>query len=520
MMEEGTMGRSHRSTMRFLAATVLLGGAWGSMALAQPSVITVRIQQEMTYVDPHYAQGHTENTIVRHLAEGLVTLNEQLEVIPMLAESWDVSEDGLVYTFHLRQGVLFHNGASMTAEDVKFSLDRFRAVSPRSGDLELVESVEVVDDFTVRVHLSAPDVTFLAMLANPYTIAIMPVGSASVEPGEPSMAPIATGPFRFASWEQGNSLVFHRFDAYAPIDLPASGLGGHKEALVDELVFRVIPDGQATIAGLQTGELDFATDIPPQDVDRLEGPNQPFSMVQIPGTYASLLYFNVSSPLTDDTTFRQAVVHAIDKELVLEATYWGRGATTSTLIHDTTAWHTDVHGTDPFPYDPERARQLLQEAGYAGEALVINSSTGPQRDVALVVDELLRAVGINSSIVHVERATYTDYLYSGGFQILSANTPLRFDPDQRYSMWHAERSSLAFDYSNPLFDEAVDAARQTADFEERKALYTEAERILQQDAVVVPLYFQNVIYAVGNRLVGFDPNPHNWYQFWNVSLRD
>src|SRR5690606_2114902 len=138
--------------------------------------------------------------------------------------------------------------------DVKYSLDRFRSVSPRSADLASVNAVEVVDDYTVRVTLGEPDVTFLAMLANPYTVAIIPEGSAPAEEGATIQEPIGTGPFSFGRWDEGQSLTLHRFADYSPIDLPPSGLSGHKEALVDEVIFRVIPDSQATVAALETGE--------------------------------------------------------------------------------------------------------------------------------------------------------------------------------------------------------------------------------------------------------------------------
>src|SRR5512136_1128779 len=224
-------------------------------------------------LDPHSGTHLAIREIGMHSSENLLTFDSKFQVVPQLADRWETSADGKVYTFHLRQGVKFHNGREMTAEDVKASVDRFRAIAPRRNELDDVEKIEVTGPSTVRMTLKQVNAAFLAAIANPICqLAILPKEAVEGRPINKADI-IGTGPYRFAEWIPDRWVRIVRFPDYKPegtVDA-AGGFGGARHAYADEIRFVPVPEPGARVAGLQTGEYDFADFLPSGSIAQLTG---------------------------------------------------------------------------------------------------------------------------------------------------------------------------------------------------------------------------------------------------------
>ena len=324
-------------------------------------VVGLRSDSLVTLDPANYRDRETE-TVIRNMFDGLVTRTHDGEVVPEIAESWE-QVDETTFDFTLREGVLFHNGDEMTADDVVFTFWRILedgaidgATSPRRGLLGPLESVEKVDDNTVRFNLSDPFPPFLQALVH---FQIVPEGYLT-EVGDAEFArnPIGTGPFVFVRGELESEIVLDRFDDYyggAP-DIEPVGT-----AQVERAIFRNMPEPATRVSALLADEIHIAQAVPPDLVTRLEG-EEGVEVLTTEGTRAFMIELNNAQPPFDDVRVRQALNYAIDWEGILEGIYLGYGAQLATaFLPSGFGFNPDLA---PYPYDPERAAELLQEAGY------------------------------------------------------------------------------------------------------------------------------------------------------------
>ncbi|MCL7455551.1 MAG: ABC transporter substrate-binding protein, partial [Anaerolineae bacterium] len=301
--------------------------------------------------------------------EGLTFVNAEGQIEPLLAESWEVVDD-TTWVFHLRQGVTFHNGEPFNADAVVYTWKRI--MEPGRVNLrtwETVEDIEVIDDYTVEITTKAPDpLLLLRMGVN--TSGIYPPGYAT-EAGDEgvSQAPVGTAPFKFVEWVRGEKVVFEAWPDY---------WGGPNTVGVQTVVWRTIPEADARLAALETGEVDIALQIPPSLID-LVTDNPDLRLARALGTRTFYLLFdNVSSGIgtpLEDQRVRLAMIHAIDRQAIVDAVFRGNGKVLATTVGPTQfGWDPSF---EPLPYDPDKARQLLAEAGYPdGQAMLVSKPSG------------------------------------------------------------------------------------------------------------------------------------------------
>jgi len=484
----------------FLAAC--LAGSY-SVALAQLNRITIAMEAEPNSLDPGTYNGVNAERVIRRVFEGLTAIEPGgTDVVPALAESWEISDDGLTYTFHLRSGVLFHDGTPLTAEAVAFSLERtIKEDHPLYGTatwgyspvwLGGIADTEALDDLTLRVTLEQPDASFLAKLTLPGSLIISPA-AASADPQNFARNPVGTGPFVFDHWEAGSNIVLKRFEDYwGDLDQPL------------EVVYRWIAEDQARLAALLAGEADLIVPVPADFVPLLNA-NPSVTVLQQPGIHIWYLGLNTERGPTADVNVRKALAHAIDRTQITDHILNGTAILAdSPLVPDSWAYEENV---TRYEYDVERARELLAQAGWTdsdgdglldkdGEVLTLSfwmpaSGSGMQKPVEMstfIADEW-RELGIRIETQVLEWGSYLQSLRSGEFHVFANSfMPETVDPDVTFSFLYASSSIPSpnrMRFSDPRVDELIELGRTTIDQAARAEYYREALRIITDQAPTI-----------------------------------
>jgi peptide/nickel transport system substrate-binding protein len=471
-----------------LLLTLLLIGS----ALAQdPPVtrggsVTVSIVADPPGWDPTIS---TSQEIARvtygNVYEGLVRFNRNGEIVPALAERWDVSEDGLTWTFHLRSGVKFHDGSMLSVDDVLAKFER--ATNPESGHVNTgyysaVTSVSAPDASTIVFDLERPSRSLLYNLARPDGI-IFPAALAETQRSQP----VGTGPFRFARYIEGSEVRLEAFADYWNPALP----------YLDGAVFRIISDGNSRTAALQAGDVDVAGIFPEQVA--LIGANPNLKVIDGTATAEITVAMNNSRAPFDDIRVRQAITHAIDKNAIVQGAFFGFGAVIGTHMSPSEPYYIDL--SDTYPYDPARARELLAEAGYAGGLSFDFELPEPyanERRTGEIIAQQLREVGINVNLSVVEWGTWIQRIFLGGdydMTIIGHSEPRDIDI---YS-----RPGYYYRYDNPRIAELLQAAESAPSAEAEIEAYQTIARIIAEDAVNVWVFSPAAIFGVSNDVYGF-----------------
>ncbi len=457
--------------------------------------------------------------IYDRLVEIKVNTDGSSSIEPSLAESWEISADGLEYTFHLAQGVKFHNGNDFTAEDVVYTFNRMLtepgtvntesvdqikgAAEVLEGAAETLEGVEVVDDYTLKVTLKEPFAAFLACLSTPG--ASIYDSEATQEAGDqfgmdPSVT-VGTGPFKFSSWTFNDRLVLTRNDDYwkGAAELPG-------------VVIRIVPDTETQTMMFENGELDiidldFVTDA----IDRFTA-TYPDQIVDAPRVGITYLTMNHNIEPFQDLKVRKAVQMAVDKQAILDALYGGRGQVEYGIFpHGLIAFNPNQ---TPINYDPEGAKALLAEAGYADGftmELAADSSQSDTVTMALeIIKEQLSAVGINAEIKNYDESTWLETRKSGELgSFLATWTADYNDPDNFiYTFFGNEEKTTIRSINYPDQDvmNRVAGARAIVNEDERVAEYQALEeKLIHEDAAWAPMYSRLHLWAVSKRVQNFVP---------------
>src|SRR5215203_5500857 len=301
-----------------LAALVVVGcgGGGAPQSNTPPGTLYVALEAEPPELDPNLSSAYVDRQVMASLYDKLVDINQQGEIVPMLAKSYDVSDDSKVYTFHLREGVKFHDGTPFNAEAVKFNLDRYQEKdSVRSTEVEPIESVEVVDPMTVRVTLSEPFAPFLAVLTDRAGIMASPK-AIKENNGRISKDPVGTGPFKFVERVRGDHITVEKNPDYWREGLPK----------LDKIIYRGITDENVQYQNLQSGELDLIDSIPLVEVNSLQKSGDYRVSIE-PGLGYNGIWLNVTRPPFDNEKLRQAVYHLVDRQAVAKAALRNVGGT-------------------------------------------------------------------------------------------------------------------------------------------------------------------------------------------------
>jgi peptide/nickel transport system substrate-binding protein len=446
------------------------------------------IESSPTNLDPRVGVDAQSERIDELIFDSLLTRDEHFNVRPGLAERWEVP-DALTYVFHLRNGVKFHDGRLLTSRDVKWTLDSLlerKVRSTRAATFRYVDHVDAPDEYTVIFHLKEPFASLLWNLSEG-AIGIVPYGAL----GEMAQRPIGSGPFRFVSAEQDQDVVLERNDNY----------WGEKARLA-RVRFTVVPDTTTRALELRKGSADAAINALTSDIVVALEKDPKLKVEEAPGTILAYLSFNMRDPVLRDFRVRQAIACAIDRKPLIDYLWRGFAQAATNLIPvQSWAYDADVKS---LPYDPERARRILDAAGYPEHDgvrfhLTMKTSTEETtRLLAAVLQQQLRAVGIVLDIRTYEFATFLADVSSGAFQVYSLRWSGNEDPDIFDTAFHSHNFPPAGRnrgyYSNPKVDELIDEARRETDQNARRELYFKVQEILAREVPYVDLwYFDNVL---------------------------
>ncbi|MCW3790433.1 ABC transporter substrate-binding protein [Paenibacillus sp. LS1] len=377
-------------------------------AAAAATELKFPLTQTIPTLDPHLSLGGSNATIGLNIYEGLFAFNSKYEPVPNLAESYEVSEDGKDYTFHLRQGVLFHNGKEMKAEDVTASLNRWKDLAPRAKSSFGESTFNVVDDYTVQLKLNEPKNDILAQLSHVLNFAaIMPKEIVDAAGPEGVKEYIGTGPFKFVEWKTDQYVHVSKFDDFKPVDTPADGFSGHKEALVNDVYFTLATDNATRFSSFLAGDFDYI-DIGVDNLPQVE--NDPeISLVKDLSTDFNLV-FNKKSPLFSNLKNREAVAAVINAEDILlgiTSTPELYRLNPSYMYTENTKWYSEAGSEAYNQNNPDKAKQLLQDAGYNGEVvrLLTTKDTGTFYSATLMLQSQLESIGVKTQIDIYDYAT-------------------------------------------------------------------------------------------------------------------
>jgi len=280
--------------------------------------LVVGLMQSLQTLDPQSTTAHPTPHVASTIWEGLFAFGKSFEPVPELAESWSASDDQMTWTINIRQGVKFHNGKELTAEDVKASLDRWMLVSPQASGLKTMTGVDVVDTYTVQLNFSEPMGDILRrLLANDGSKAvIMPKEIADASAQGTLTEIVGTGPYQFVEYRPDDFVKVVRFEDYTPVDGPSNYQGGLKNAYVDEIIFRIVPEASTRLAGLEQGDLDIILGLPETEFQRVKDDSLMEPIVLQPPAFLWMFFNHTQGPMTN-LKLRQAIMAALDMETVL-----------------------------------------------------------------------------------------------------------------------------------------------------------------------------------------------------------
>lgn len=482
-----------------------------ALPAAHASEVRVGFSSDADTLDPANHRNRETETIIRNMYDGLVTRDSAMNVVPEIAESF-TQVSPTVYEFKLRGGVKFHDGSDLTAEDIKFTFDRLITegamgddqTSPRKSLLGPLQSVDIVDATTLRFNLESPWPLLPAML--PFQEM---VSTAFVEKvGTQGMATQVngTGPFKLVEWRTGDSIIMERFDDYYGGAADIAPVG---KACVDRAIFKIIPESASRVAALLAGDVDIINELPPFSVDQVKSaPNT--DVMTVNGTRSFFIAMNMEGEYFDDLKVRQAVAHAVDKDLIVDRILGGNAVAISGILSpDAFGKNKDLQG---IAHDPEKAKALLSEAGYPDGIDVTMDVTGAFKDTAEAVASLLTKAGIRTTVAVGESGQLNSKwrtkgepksgdLYFTSWGNGSLDPYGIFNPTHRTN----DRGNSA-GYANAELDALLDAAVTETDREKRAGLYREAEAMAAADVPYVYLWVPQDIYGVSKRLKGWQPS--------------
>ena len=379
----------------------------------EQSELNIAIAANPPSLDPPTINSNIVGGIGIHVYESLFAMDENYEPKPVLAESYEVSEDGLVYTIKLRQGVKFHNGQEMTADDVVASMNRWLELSPKANTLIGGSVFEKVDDYTVAMTANKASSDIIMILASPIQFAaIYPKDVVDSATDEGISEYIGTGPYKVAEWKQDQYVKLERYEDYQPSGVWAGGLAGDKTGSMDTIYFRVVTDATTRIAGVESGQYDIAEEIPLEQYEELSQNESLNLKVDRGGTLN--LFLNTTEGIMANETIRQAVLAALNCEDIMLASYGDPNLYELSPSWSNTTdaqWGTDAGSEYYNQKDTEKAKELLAEAGYNNEPIILVTTPdyAEMYNATLVVQEQLRQAGFNAEVESYDFSTFMEH---------------------------------------------------------------------------------------------------------------
>lgn len=470
-----------------------------SVSAAQSGTLEIAVDQSPVGLDPHVATAFSTVVIIGQVYDSLVEVNSDLQLEPALAESWDISEDGLRYTFSLREGVTFHNGRAMTAEDVVYSFERIMdedTGSPLASRFDLITAAVAEDDTTIVFELDEP---FAPLLANMTSLHVVP-REVVEEHGDLQQVAVGTGPFVFEEWVPDTYILLE-----ANPDYYREGEPG-----VAALRYNIVPEASTRAAGLRTGDYHFLPDVDPATAETLRGTSG-VTLLGIQDMAYSLLGLNASEPPFDDPRVREAINLAIDREEIVEAVYFGNAVPGGPLSPALVDWAVDTETFPCYTHDPEAAQRLISEAGFEDGISLEIITFGTMRvvsDLAQVLQAQLTDAGIDATVDVQEFGSFVQNWQNANFEGFVSLNAGQTDPDgYLYRTFRSGGSTNVFQYADDEIDALLAEGRTTVDPDERFEIYAELQSRLACEGPVVHVAYATLFSAHRDNVEGFQQIP-------------
>lgn len=487
-------------------------------------------------MDPRVTGSAKAANLLVNVFDTLVALDRETgELKPGLATSWEGSDDGTSYTFHLRDDVLFHDGTPFNAEAVKYTFDTIMDPELKSltaiGYLGPYDSTEVVDEFTVTVNFSEPYAAFLNTVSTTPLAPVSPTAAESMGPVEFARAPVGTGPFKITDWQQQVSMTFERNPDY---NWPVGVYKHEGPAYLDKLVVNFIPEASTLTGSLSSGQITIADGILPQDIAGFQdNPDFQVLLPSVPGS-PQILPINAAKFPTDDIAVRQAINYAIDTDTLIDTLFFGTLKPAKGPLASST-WTYNPAVEEYFPYDPERAAQLLADAGWTmgssgvlekdGQPLVLEyiTTSGQAGDVAELVQAYLSMVGIQTNLQILEYAATAELMLDGAHHIARIGYT-GTDPIALSTLYHSRNiPGTNFNRTmkpDPELDEMLDAAASETDRDARAQMYLDIQTYIMDQALIIPLWEQTIFWGASAKLRGLHPMGLGQIPFYDAWLAE
>lgn len=491
-----------------LITIVVLGNLFFPVfATKEDGTLVVAIPDAPSYMDPQIQASIGTYRVTTQIFDRLVSLDVDMNIIPGLAESWDIENDTTT-VFHLRKGVKFHNGEEMTAEDVKYSLERCIASSGVNYNYLIISDIKIIDNYTIEIVTKEPFNALLYRLT--LDAASIISKKADTNPEEFNKHPVGAGPFKFVSWEIGGDVVLEANENY------------YKGApQIKKLIFRQIPEALNRSIGLETGEIDLAYDLAITDIEMLKE-NKNIVVKTVPSTTVWYLGFNVQKKPLDNVKIRQAVAYGLNTQDVIDIVFNGMASPAhNTML--TPGLFGYAPDTIVYEYNIEKAKEMLTEAGYPDgfTTTLWCSDSQVMRDIAVVIQEQLRLIGIVADIKTVEAGNY--YSATGaGEQDMFILSKTSIDPDSMLrAMYHTDAFGLSGNrsfWASPEVDEKLNLASTTTDQEKAKELYKEIQTIVAEQLPLIPIMIENLNAGMQSYVKGFELYPGKSHYIYGTYL--
>jgi glutathione transport system substrate-binding protein len=506
----------------FVSAIALAMLAAGP-AIASKDVVFA-VASTFTTTDPYDANDTLSQAMAKSFYEGLFGFDKDMKLIPVLAESYEVSKDGLVYTIKLRKGVKFHDGTDFKADAVKACLDRVTNPENKLKRYGLyndnIAKTEVVDDYTARITLKTAFSPFINQLAHPSTVMISPAALKQYGNKDIAFHPVGTGPFKFVEWKQTDYLKVAKFDGYWKKGYPK----------VDTITWKPVVDNNSRAALMQTGEAHFTFPVPYEQAEILKG-KPDIEVVAAPSIVLRYLSMNTQQKPFDNPKVRQAIAYAINKEALAKVAFNGYATPAMGIAPQGVEYAVKI---GEWPYDVAKAKELMKEAGYPNgfetELWSAYNHTTAQK-VTQFIQQQLQQIGIKTRITLLEAgqrvekveswqdpATAPVRLYYVGWSTSTGEADWALRPLLGGESWPPKLFNTAY-YKNPKVDADIKNAQLTTDSKEKAKLYDDAQHTIWNDAPWAPLVVEKLLSAHNKKLSGVYVIPDASFNFTEIDLQ-
>ncbi len=500
-----------RRTFLTTTSAVLMGAALGGRALQSAAaprhpqrrgVLQFGARVDTAGLDSHrHNQLHTSHPTAA-MYTGLTDIDQQSNIVPGLAESWEPNQDLTAWVFRLRKGVLFHNGREVDAEAVKLNLLRIKdpaiGMEWHRSAVDNIDTVDVLDKYTVRFNVRVPDV------AVPANVMHYPTNLQAPEAFDTaSEHPIGTGPFKFVSWTRWNETRLVRFENYWETDAE-----GHNLPYLDEIVGKPKKEDSVRLTALRTGQVHLIDAIAYADVERFKKSFEDKYNLWTTHFGGIFVAFNFRRGPFQDQRLRTAAAHAIDRQAIHTSVFYGQGDMLDQPYPRGSFWHLESRSLE---YDPDKAKALLRQARAVGTAIkvICAANVAYNRETAQVVQEMWHTSGLKVTLEPLDTVPLLNTLKQGDFDGLIGGNTYRFDPDGFFERNFSSKSDLTHILSgwhNERYDQLVEEAKRTLDPARRKALYTAAWNIVNVELPHFHLHEVTITSAAVKALRGYQPN--------------